>query len=109
MASCIGKHNIEKLRKNLIFIQRLSDGERPNLSDTYLTIDNVQIPIVLVKIDDFSKVYEAIDSTKRKIPARILRYCKEQLYELVQSSEPEKKICVVTHHLLGMLPLVQRI
>ena len=40
-------------------------------------------------------VYRAIDATKRKIPARVLRYCKEQLYELVQSSEPEKKICVV--------------
>lgn len=95
IASCIGKENIEQLRKNLIFVQRLSPDESPNISDTYLTIDGVQIPLVLVKTNDFSDVYEAIDATKRKIPARVLRYCKEQLYELVQSSEPEKKICVV--------------
>lgn len=92
---CIGKENIEQLRKNLIFVQRLSDGEDPNISDTYLTIDGVQIPLVLVKTNDFSPVYEAIDATKRKIPARVLRYCKEQLYELVKSAEPEKKICVI--------------
>ncbi|MCQ3033672.1 SIR2 family protein [Pseudomonas syringae] len=92
---CIGKENIEQLRKNLIFVQRLSEGEEPNISDTYLVIEGVQIPLVLVKTNNFVPVYEAIDATKRKIPARILRYCKEQLYELVKSSEPEKKICVV--------------
>ncbi|EOX1815588.1 SIR2 family protein [Vibrio cholerae] len=95
ISGCIGRDNIEQLRKNLIFVQRLSVNEEPNISDTYLTIDGIQIPLVLVKTNDFMPVYRAIHSTKRKIPARVLRYCKEQLYELVQSSEPEKKICVV--------------
>lgn len=92
---CIGKEKVEHLRRNLIFLQRLELGDVEGLSDTYLTIDGVQIPLLLVKTDDFSSVYEAIDATKRKIPARVLRFCKEQLYELVKSSEPEKKLCVV--------------
>ncbi|KAB0300972.1 hypothetical protein F2Z80_17970 [Vibrio fortis] len=92
---CIGKENINQLRQNLIFVQRLNEGDVEGISDTYLTINSVQIPIVLVKTNDFSSIYEAIDATKRKIPARILRYCKEQLYNLVQSNAPEKKICVV--------------
>lgn len=95
ISACIGKQNIEQLRKNLVFIQKLSEGEADNISDTYITIDGIQIPLVLVKTNDFCQVYEAIDATKRKIPARILRFCKEQLYELVQSAEPEKKLCVV--------------
>lgn len=95
ISTCIGKENIEQLRKNLIFVQRLGKDEKPGISDTYLSLDGVQIPLVLVKTDDFSEVYEAIDATKRKIPARVLRYCKEQLYELVKSSNPEEKICVV--------------
>jgi hypothetical protein len=92
---CIGKENIEKLRRNLIFVQRQSKDEKENISDTYVTIDGVQIPLVLVKSNDWIPIYEALSATKRKIPARVLRYCKEQLYELVQSSEPEKKLCVV--------------
>lgn len=92
---CIGKENIEKLRQNLIFIQRQVAGEEANISDTYITIDGVQIPLVLVKSNDWIPIFEALRTTKRKIPARVLRYCKEQLYELVQSSEPEKKLCVV--------------
>ena len=95
ISACIGKQNIEQLRKNLIFIQQLAEGETENISDTYITIDGIQIPLVLVKTNDFCQVYEAIDATKRKIPARVLRFCKEQLYELVQSAEPEKKLCVV--------------
>lgn len=95
ISACIGKDKIEQLRRNLIFVRRLKHNESPSISDTYLTIDGVQIPLVLVATDDYAEVYQAIDATKRKIPARVLRYCKEQLYELVRSSEPEKKICVV--------------
>lgn len=92
---CIGKENLEQLRQNLIFVQRQSENEPPTISDTYITIDRVQIPIVLVKSSNWVPIYEALQTTKRKIPARVLRYCKEQMYELVKSSEPEKKLCVV--------------
>jgi len=93
---CVGRDQIGKLRKNLIFVQRTSSiDEDEDISDTYMTIDGVQIPIVLVKAHDYSNVYKALASVKRKIPARILRYCKEQLFELVKSVEPEKKLCVV--------------
>lgn len=92
---CIGREKIEKLRRNLVFVQRLNLGESEGLSDTVLTIDGVQIPLVLVKTNDFRPIYQALGEVKRKIPARILRYCKEQLYALVASTEPESKLCVV--------------
>lgn len=91
---CVGHNNVEQFRKNLIFVQR-ADNEEQDFSDTFITIDGIQIPIILIKTNDFVPIYEALAATKRKIPARVLRYCKEQLYELVKSAEPEKKICVV--------------
>jgi len=95
ISTCIGKENIEQLQHNLIFIEREEGLTDCSISNTYTSIDRVQIPITLIRTDDFVPIYEAIDETKRKIPARILRYCKEQLYNLVQSNEPEKKICVI--------------
>ena len=92
---CVGKNHLEKLRQNLIFVRRLDAGEQSGISDTYIAIDGVQIPLVLIQTDDFSEVYKALAATKRKIPARILRYCKEQMYELVSSSDPEKKLAVI--------------
>ncbi len=92
---CIGRDQVEQLRQNLIFVQRHKAGEQPGISDTYLTIDGVQIPLVLIKTNDLTEIYKALAAIRRKIPARVLRYCKEQLYELVKSLEPEKKLCVV--------------
>jgi len=92
---CIGEDNIGKLRQNLIFVQRMKRGEVEGVSDTYISIDGVQLPIVLVKTNDFSEVYRAIQATKRKIPARVLRFCKEQMYEVVKSGSPETKISVM--------------
>jgi hypothetical protein len=92
---CIGKEHIEQLRRNLVFVQRLEEGDKEGMADTYLTIDGVHVPLVLVKTNDLRPLYDALGEVKRKIPARILRYCKEQLYALVRSSEPEKKLCVV--------------
>lgn len=92
---CIGKDQVEQLRQNLIFVQRPKEGEASGVSDTFLTVEGVQIPLVLVRTHEYSDIYKALGSTKRKIPARVLRYCKEQLYELVKSLEPEKKLCVV--------------
>lgn len=95
IAKCIGESAIEQLKNNLIFIQRLKNGEKEGVSETFLTVDGVRVPIIVVKASSFVPVYEAIDETKRKIPARVLRYCKEQLYEIVQAEDPEEKICVV--------------
>ncbi len=92
---CVGPEHLDKLRRNLIFVQRLSTGDTEGMSDTYITIDGVQIPLVLVKTNDFRPLYRALADIKRKIPVRILRYCKEQLYELVASTEPQDRLCVV--------------
>ncbi|CAH3451635.1 TPA: SIR2 family protein [Enterobacter kobei] len=95
ISTCIGPQNVEQLQHNLIFVERDEGLTDCSISNTYTSIDGVQIPITLIRTDDFIPIFESIDENKRKIPARILRYCKEQLYNLVQSNEPEKKICVV--------------
>jgi len=92
---CIEEIDLKKLKRNLIFIQRLKNEDKPNVSEAYITIDGISIPIILVKTNNFREVYSAIKQKKRKIPTRTLRYCKEQLYEIAQSCVPEKKICVL--------------
>lgn len=95
IVSVLGPENIEKLQNNLIFVQRGAKGEEGSYSQTYMAIDGGQIPITIVKSFSFVPIYQALDSVKRKIPARVLRLCKEQLYELVKSKEPERQLCVV--------------
>jgi hypothetical protein len=97
IASCIGTDKLDALRQNLIFVQPPAEGESESVADTFISYDGMQIPLTLAKTNDFLSIYQSINVVKRKIPARILRYCKEQLYDLVRSSEPEKKLCVVDY------------
>ena len=94
ITQALGQENLSKLQNNLIFVQR-AHGQEPQYSKTLIAIDGGQLPITIVRSDSFVPIYEALDSVKRKIPARILRYCKEQLYEMVRDVEPSEKLCVV--------------
>lgn len=94
IVKCIDENNLEKLRKNLIFVNRLKPGEKNNISESEIYIEKISLPITLVKTDDFSIIYDAIKSMKRKLPARILRHFKEQFYEFVYTSEPTEHILV---------------
>ncbi|BCT67098.1 SIR2 family protein [Nitrosospira sp. NRS527] len=93
IVSVLGEDKLEKLQNNLVFVQREKNNES-EYSQTYMTIDEGQIPITIIRTESYVPVYEALDEVKRRIPARVLRYCKEQLYELVKSSTPEAKLFV---------------
>lgn len=95
IVSALGAENIPKLQNNLIFVQRAPKDSEGTYSQTYMAIDGGQIPITIVASHSFVPIYQALDEVKRKIPARVLRLCKEQLYELVRSHTPEKKLRVV--------------
>ena len=58
------------------------------IKDSCIVITASQtIPITLIKTDSFLPIFEALAVTKRKIPAKLLRYCKESIYNLMYSEE----------------------
>lgn len=92
---CMTQENINKLRKNLIFLQRLKSNEEEGVMDSTFIVNDIQIPVTLIKTNDFTQCYKALENAKRKIPVRVLRHCKEQMYQLVNSAHPEEKLCVI--------------
>lgn len=86
---------VQKLGNNLIFLSR-ANGASDSVSQTFHTFNSgTKIPITRVITDDFSKVYKALQKRERLIPANVLRIFKEQLYSIVQSTEPQKKVAVM--------------
>jgi len=94
IAKCLSPEKLEQFSENLIFVRR-ADGKEDSVQKFTFSQSGRNIIATVLETDDFSSVYEAINENKRKIPARILRYCKEQMYELVKSEKPEKKISVI--------------
>ena len=79
---------LANLQKNLIFVQR-AGGEEDTIMNSSITIQEISLPITTIKTDDFCKVYQALHNVRRKIPVKILRICKEQIYELTYKKDDD--------------------
>ncbi|MFY1110434.1 MAG: SIR2 family protein [Methanosarcinaceae archaeon] len=97
IVNCLSPSDTGKIRNNLIFIKRNKNEAEDGISDDNLYFGKITIPIKVVTASNFTPIYEAIAETKRKIPTRVLRYCKEQLYELIKDKNPEKKLYVLDY------------
>ncbi|MDH4472276.1 MAG: SIR2 family protein [Fluviicola sp.] len=89
----LGKKDIGKLGNNFIFVQRASDEER--IDFTYKDIGGTQIPIIVIQLSDYSKLYRPLSQIKRKIPVKIVRYLKEQFMEFIETNDPTAKVAVI--------------
>lgn len=94
IAECVGGEKLKQFEENLIFVERPDKGQQDAFEGATITIGTSKVRVTLIRTNDFTKIYSAVEATKRKIPARVLRYCKEQMYELVKSTNPEVKLAV---------------
>lgn len=94
IVNVLDQQKLEKLSKNLIFVQR-ADGGPTAFNNYTLQFGNRSIPAKQIKTDNFKIVYEAIAKFEKKIPVRLIRLYKQQFYEIVSSSLPSKRMHVV--------------
>ena len=93
--SCLSSENIKRIEKQFIFIEWDKNREGDKIYHDYITFKDKTVPITVIKTDDFSAVFRALGSLERKIPVRILKLIKEQLYEIVATSVPKEKIAAL--------------
>jgi len=99
IVSCLNSENLNKMEKQLIFIEWDREGKGNKIYRDYSTSDGHSIPITVIKTDDFSSVYRSLCSLERNIPPQMYRLFKERLYEIVATNDPEEKLEV---NLLGI-------
>lgn len=102
IARCLPQSKIAAFEENLIFVQRAKGEEEPNIEKATIQTDEFSVAMMVVKVTDFKQVYSALAGNKRKIPARLLRFFKEQFYELIRTpAEKENKIAVIDYDEIG--------
>lgn len=94
LAACLGESVQDRLRNNIIFVQRNGVGRKEGVETTQFKVNDHNVPLTTVTTDDYGVVFDAISSVKRKIPAKILRFLKEEIYRIAKSSNPERRIYV---------------
>lgn len=95
IATCLTNEQLEKLRDRFIFIDYVPDMQGYEISDTIFPLQTQQIlQMKRIKLSDYSLLYAALHGKKSKVPARIFRRFKEDLYEFTITNEPTSELRV---------------
>ncbi|MBE4717274.1 SIR2 family protein [Pseudarthrobacter sp. AB1] len=94
IAKVLTTENLHKLQDRLIFVQWTPQAVAPTLSRTLLAFDGLQIPIISILVSDFTGVFTALSRLKRRLPPKVLRQVKEQVYDLVSTSKSKGSLFV---------------
>lgn len=92
ITSCLTEENLYKLKDRLIFVQRDIENEGDAFQTTTMLIRDTTLTVTSIRTNDYDKIYKGMSSIKRKIPAKLLRQMKSQIYELVRTNDPNGQI-----------------
>lgn len=92
--ACLSPENVEKLADRLVFVQWDPDSKEDRFERTILASDGRSLPVYQVTTASMAAVLEALTKIQRKIPAKILRMLKKQVFDLVHTTTPSTRVFV---------------
>ena len=95
IAYCVSDEGLKQLKKNLFFVERLSPSKEKGIRESVISIGGSTIPITTITTDNFSDIYEPLKQRQRKIPVRILKMIKSQLYNIVKTNDPQNRLALI--------------
>ncbi|MGV7240641.1 SIR2 family protein [Caballeronia sp. M23-90] len=91
---CLSPENVDKLADRLVFVQWDRHGGDDRFERTILSKDGRTLPVYQVTTSSMSSVLEALTRIQRKIPAKVLRMLKKQVFDLVHTTVTSERIYV---------------
>ena len=92
--ACLSQPNVEKLADRLIFVRWDKNSTEDRLERNILTIDGRSLPVLQATTSNLAGALEALGKIKRRLPTKILRSLKEQVYSLIHTLAPTDKLVV---------------
>lgn len=94
IVECVDNQNIEKLRDRLIFVEWGAEYDDPQMMDGNIVIDKLPLPIKHIKLNSFVPLYKVLATLKQRLPIKVLRKCRNAVYELIKTKNPVKTVLV---------------
>lgn len=94
MVNCLDEPQVEQLGKRFIFVEYSSEAEDITITPHSILLGNKTLTIQKIVLKDFKVLYKALAKKQSKIPARILRRFKDDLYQFVVDNKPTSTLKV---------------
>jgi len=94
MVNCLDEPQVEQLGKRFIFVEYSSEAEDITITPHSILLGNKTLTIQKIVLKDFKVLYKALAKKQSKIPVRILRRFKNDLYQFVVENKPTSTLKV---------------
>lgn len=88
IVKCMSRNQVDQLKRKFIFVDFKEEFENYEIGETTFTFDdNKMITMTKIVLSDYTLLYNAIGKKKMKIPVRLLRILKDELYKYTLTNE----------------------
>lgn len=94
IVDCLDEEQVSMLEDRFIFIEYKRDVIGAEVSPFTIMIDNKPLIMKRIVLSDFMLLYEALGKKKTKLPVKILRRFKEELYNYTVTNMPTANLRV---------------
>ena len=88
IVDCLDEEQVRKLSDRFVFVEYLQNHNGVEISPYTVMVGEKPLLMKKVGLSNFSLLYRALDNKKAKIPVRLLRHFKQELYSYVITSSP---------------------
>lgn len=85
--ACLKPENLKKLENRFLFVEYSKDTNSLDVESHTILLGEKSINMKKVTLSDFSLIYNALQEKKNKLPAKVLRRFKDELYHYVVSNQ----------------------
>ena len=91
IAKCLNQKQLEKLKQRLIFIEY--SLENTSIDTHSIDFNNGKIiEMIKIKTNNFSEIYKSLKEIKAKYSPRVIRDLRNEIYKLVENTNPNSLI-----------------
>lgn len=88
IVDCLDEIQLERLSDRFVFVERDKEKSEPEVIHFEMTVGGKQLPMKKIMLSSYLPLYEALSTKRAKLPVRLLRKFKEELYNYTITNEP---------------------
>lgn len=96
IVDCLDMEQMKLLEDRFVFVEYQQGKVGAEVSPYTIMVDDKPLTMKKIVVDDFRLIYKALEGKKAKLPVRILRRFKQELYDFTITSVPTANLRVAS-------------
>lgn len=96
IVECLDSDQIKLLEDRFVFVEYQPGKVGVEVTPFTIMVDDKPLLIKKIVVEDFTLIYKALEEKKTKLPVRILRRFKQELYDFTVTNMPTEKLRVAS-------------